>query len=450
LCAKLELVSLRQLNQRIAIRYHLRSLEREEIVRYIKHRLGVVSSNKSDNYVRFTDKAIDVIYKSCKGTPRMINIICDRALLAGYTMETFIIDTNIINRCVKEVDIKTFSRPNSIQSPQQNFESEKIIVDTTIKRCVWYKNIYVLVLIFFAVVGSLYTVLYFFGLTSSPKPSDQSLQVLSNASDRSGLQEQKNIVPSNVLHKPVFPVHDSVTQSDMKDKTSLPGQKSVVPSNVSDKPVLPAQETVAQLDVAGNSSLPEQKSVVSQKASDKSVLPTQKNYVPKRFRLLKSSSGYAETVAEKYTKGSNFYGQGKYKEAFVWFHKAAEHGHAKSQSNLGVMYSEGQGVEQDDKMAVKWFRRAADRGYAQAQTNLCIIYSEGKGVEQDYIKAAKWCRKAAGQGNGQAQAILGLMYSQGQGVEQDTVEAVRWYKKASEQGVDYAKDVLKRLEFVQE
>ena len=79
------------------------------------------------------------------------------------------------------------------------------------------------------------------------------------------------------------------------------------------------------------------------RASDKSVLPTQKS-VAKRFRLLKPASRYVETVAEKYTKGSNFYEQGEYKEAAVWFRKAAEQGHAKAQSNLGVMYSEGQGV----------------------------------------------------------------------------------------------------------
>ncbi len=412
LCTKLELASLRQLNQRIAVRYHLLPLKREEIKRYINHRLRVVSSKGSDNSVRFTDKAIDVIYESCKGTPRMINIICDRALLAGYIQETFIIDTKIINRCVKEVDIKINGRSHTVQSPQKNLEPEKLIIDSTIKRRVWYKNVYVLTFIFFAVVGPLCTELDFYGLISLPKPSDQDSLVLPDTTDRTVLLEQKNVVLQKAFDKPVL--------SEQKDD------------------VLPK--------VSINPGLQEQKSVVTSNELDKSVLPTQEKSVAKRFRLLKPASGYVEAVAGKYTKGSNFYYQGEYKEAAGWFRKAAEQGHAKAQSSLGVMYSEGQGVEQDDKMAVKWYRRAAEQGYAQAQTNLCIMYSEGKGVEQDYNKAAKWCRKAAEQGNGQAQAILGIMYSKGQGVEQDTEETAKWLKKASEQGIDYAMEALKRLE----
>ncbi len=410
LCAKLELTSLRQLNQRIAVRYHLLPLKREEIKKYINHRLRVVSSKRSDNSVRFTNKAVDVIYESCKGTPRMINIICDRALLAGYSQETFTIDNEIIDRCIKEVDIKINERLHRVQGSLNKIEVEKSIVDSTIKKKVWYKNIYVMVFAFFAVVGPLYTVLDFYVLRSSPKPSNQNLSVLPNTTDRYVLPEQK----SDVLEK-------------TPGKPDLLEHKSIVSSNVLDKPVLPVQETAAQSDKTEKESLPEQKSVAT------------------RFRQLKPVSRNVETAAEKYMKGSNYYEQGEYKEAVVWFRKAAELDYAQAQSNLGVMYSEGQGIRQDDEMAVKWCRRAAEQGYAQAQTNLCILYSEGKGAGQDYKKAAKWCRNAAEQGNGQAQAILGIMYSKGQGVEQDTEEAVKWFKKASEQGIDYARGALERL-----
>jgi general secretion pathway protein A len=416
LCAKLELASLRQLNQRIAVRYNLIPLKREEIDKYINHRLRIVSSKGYYNSVRFTNRAIDVIYESCKGTPRLINIICDRALLAGYAQATFIIDEKIINRCVKEVDIKINAKPHRVQDPLKNIEAEKLIVDSTINRKVWYKNIYVLAFIIFAVVAPLYTVLDFYGLTSSSKQSGQNLTVLPNTTDRTG----------------------------------LPEQTSVVPSDVSDKSVLQEQNIVAKTDVSDTSGMPEQTSVALPEAPDKPDLQAQKKEVSKRFRLLKPVPRFVETVSEKYIKGSNFYEQGEHKKAAVWFRKAAEQGHAKAQSNLGVMYSEGQGVGKDYNEAVKWCRQAAEQGYAQAQTNLCIMYSEGKGVEQDYNEAAIWCRKAAEQENGQAQAILGIMYSKGQGVEQDTEEAVKWFGKASEQGIDYAKKALKRLELDQE
>ena len=97
---KLKLSSLRQLNQRIAVRYHMLPIEKSEVRAYIFHRLKVADATLKLN---FTPDAIDAIYLHSKGTPRLINILCDRALLAGFIQETFVIDGNIINRCAREV-----------------------------------------------------------------------------------------------------------------------------------------------------------------------------------------------------------------------------------------------------------------------------------------------------------------------------------------------------------
>ena len=69
------------------------------------------------------------------------------------------------------------------------------------------------------------------------------------------------------------------------------------------------------------------------------------------------------------------YAQGRgvdqdYPQAFIWFSKAAEQGHAEAQYNLGVMYVNGDHVVQDDVEAVKWFNKAAEQGYAEAQSAL--------------------------------------------------------------------------------
>ena len=100
----LALPSLRQLNQRVAVRYHMLPLQRDEVDKYIKHRL-VVAKDKSgnNNKVSFTDSAIDSIFNYSQGTPRMVNILCDRALLAGFTEDTFTINEQIIQRCAQEV-----------------------------------------------------------------------------------------------------------------------------------------------------------------------------------------------------------------------------------------------------------------------------------------------------------------------------------------------------------
>jgi len=104
---KLKLDSLRQLNQRIFVRYHMLPLARHELKAYIRHRINIArDSNHARFEVHFTPKAIEAIYDHSVGTPRIINILCERALLAGFVSETYIIDENIVNRCAQEVGHK--------------------------------------------------------------------------------------------------------------------------------------------------------------------------------------------------------------------------------------------------------------------------------------------------------------------------------------------------------
>jgi len=107
LIEKLKLNSLRQLNQRIAVRYHILSLSQDEMKDYVNYRLNIANiSESAEHIIQFTEEALKSIYDISGGTPRMINIICDRALLAGYAAETFTIDQNIIHRCSREVGQK--------------------------------------------------------------------------------------------------------------------------------------------------------------------------------------------------------------------------------------------------------------------------------------------------------------------------------------------------------
>ncbi len=97
---KLQLHELRQLRQRIMVRYHITPLEDQEVRGYILHRLGVANP---DHHIEFDDEAIAAITKFSRGTPRLINMMCDRALLAGYVAGTHKIDAGIINRCIDEL-----------------------------------------------------------------------------------------------------------------------------------------------------------------------------------------------------------------------------------------------------------------------------------------------------------------------------------------------------------
>ena len=79
--------------------------------------------------------------------------------------------------------------------------------------------------------------------------------------------------------------------------------------------------------------------------------------------------------------------------------KEAEKGNAIAQSDLGIMYTRGDGVSKDDVEAVKWFRKAAEQGLDNAQYNLGVMYYEGEGIPKDYAEAYAWLNLARAQGN---------------------------------------------------
>jgi general secretion pathway protein A len=78
---KLRSPQMRQLDQRIALRYYLEPLKKKELKEYIYHRLRVAGSTGG---ITFTKGALNKIYKFSKGTPRLINVVCDKALLTAY------------------------------------------------------------------------------------------------------------------------------------------------------------------------------------------------------------------------------------------------------------------------------------------------------------------------------------------------------------------------------
>lgn len=100
LAQKLELPELRQLNQRITARYHLGTLNREETLHYIAFRLRVAGGRKK---VMFTRRAVRAVHKLSGGTPRVINGLCDRALLIGYTKDTRTITPRIVKKAAEEI-----------------------------------------------------------------------------------------------------------------------------------------------------------------------------------------------------------------------------------------------------------------------------------------------------------------------------------------------------------
>ena len=139
-------------------------------------------------------------------------------------------------------------------------------------------------------------------------------------------------------------------------------------------------------------------------------------------------------AAQDFDKGLAAYEAGDYGAAVKEWKPLAEQGNVAAQYNLGIMYSNGQGVIQDYKEAVKWYKLAAEQGHTNAQYNLAVMYDDGQGVLQDDREAIKWYKLAAEQGDAKSQNALGWIYHLGRGVPQDYQEAIKWYRLAAEQG----------------
>ena len=138
-------------------------------------------------------------------------------------------------------------------------------------------------------------------------------------------------------------------------------------------------------------------------------------------------------VGLKYSQGEGV--PQNYAKAMKWFRKAADQGHAEAQFKLGNMYYLSQGTPLDYVEAAKWLQKAADQGHAAAAYNMGALYDKGQGVPQDYGKAAEYYRKAADNRVPEALFNLGTMYALGQGVAQDYEQAYLWLSMATAAGL---------------
>lgn len=99
LLTMLERPDLRQLNQRITARYHLRALHQDELADYISHRLSIAGVQLQ----LFPNKTLRRLYKLTEGIPRLVNIVCDRALLGTFVERNDKVRPQTLDRAASEV-----------------------------------------------------------------------------------------------------------------------------------------------------------------------------------------------------------------------------------------------------------------------------------------------------------------------------------------------------------
>lgn len=115
---KLALNRLEQLRQRVAVFYHLSSLSRLETKEYVSHRGRVASSSDREF---FTGEALDMIYEFSQGTPRLINQICDSALLTGYIKGMQMVDGAVMHDVIEESPMVQIGR--SVDRAKQKMDA---------------------------------------------------------------------------------------------------------------------------------------------------------------------------------------------------------------------------------------------------------------------------------------------------------------------------------------
>ena len=95
---------MRQLDQRVSIRYELKPLDDETVAAYVAHRLTIAGGGAA---VSFTAKALQQVHRWSGGIPRLINLICDRALLAAFSVRANRITPEMVTHAADSLDLQT-------------------------------------------------------------------------------------------------------------------------------------------------------------------------------------------------------------------------------------------------------------------------------------------------------------------------------------------------------
>jgi general secretion pathway protein A len=127
----------RAIRQRITINYNISALSEKETEQYIRFRLSVAGSDDTI----FTSDAIKTVYQFSNGYPRLINIVCDQALLTGYVKEKPHIDAKIVAECAQELKIPHWtSTEDSAATPEARTEKTDEASRLKNARPAWWPN----------------------------------------------------------------------------------------------------------------------------------------------------------------------------------------------------------------------------------------------------------------------------------------------------------------------
>ena len=122
---KLDSIGLRQLKQRIAVRTHLGSLDAEEVERYIQQRLQIAGRVMYPNSL-FAPETMAAVYRHSHGLPRLINTICDNALVIAYARRMPSVTPDIIGDVAKEFRLDVVSPEAKKNGSSNDMDAQRV------------------------------------------------------------------------------------------------------------------------------------------------------------------------------------------------------------------------------------------------------------------------------------------------------------------------------------
>lgn len=238
---KLKSPQLRQLKQRIGLKYHIPPLDSNETGDYIDHRLRVAGYEPREKPI-FTASALGEIYRYSKGFPRLINIVCDNVLLAAYTENISQISASMVRKVVVDLEStygKSVSKPSSLLRGSTGSRSG-----------VWLKIAVGFGLCLILAAGG--WTLYSLGIRPSGQP-DPVVSRIETASPEKKLEKSVETLPKVVPPEPVKPQERVIPSAQDKTLRKPIKEKVVIRDEgaVSDEPPIPPSLGDAQQRVEG-------------------------------------------------------------------------------------------------------------------------------------------------------------------------------------------------------
>jgi general secretion pathway protein A len=223
--------------QRISVSYHIDTLTEQETRQYINHRLNVAGCKKE----LFKPEALRRIYSFSHGYPRLINIICDHALLTGYSGGKKVIDAGVIRECEKELKIP-IDRPEKQEKEAEFFEPReenpfKVLQNQSTGKRIGYFAVIILLLVA--------TGYFLFTMQSKDEPRWKMEEIAPQSYDSPTLKAKEAFVPGVV--------------GETNDNTDQPGIKRFDEQTIEDEKIAAPTQSNLENQTEDTSTVPKVK-----------------------------------------------------------------------------------------------------------------------------------------------------------------------------------------------